>query len=154
MVTYIFWITCKACYRFNKAFSRFASIMIRKLLVSLTLTALVFIGITSCNRQQKFTREMWSYGDGLEYPSRKAILDDLLANHKIKGLNHYQVIQLLGSPQSRDTANFKYSYQIEDTGFKYNPKKKPVYIKNLVLYFSKDSIVTKTEVFEKTKNVE
>ena len=97
---------------------------------------------------------MWSYGDGLEYPSRKAILDDLLANHKIKGLNHYQVIQLLGSPQSRDTAKFKYSYQIEDTGFKYNPKKKPVYVKNLVLYFSKDSIVTKTEVFEKTKNVE
>ena len=96
---------------------------------------------------------MWSYGDGLEYPSRKMILDDLLANHKIKGLNHYQVIQLLGSPQNRDTSSFKYSYQIEDTGLQYNPKKKPVYIKNLVLYFSNDSIVTKTEVFEQTKKV-
>jgi outer membrane protein assembly factor BamE (lipoprotein component of BamABCDE complex) len=127
--------------------------MFKKPLFILTLTGLVFICITSCNRQQKFTREKWSYGDGLEYPSRKAILDDLLANHKIKGLNHYQVIQLLGSPQYKDTANFKYSYQIEDTGFKYNPKKDSVYIKNLVLYFSKDSIVTKTEIFEKTKNV-
>jgi len=127
--------------------------MFKKSILTLTLTALVLISITSCNRQRKFTREMWSYGDGLEYPSRKMILDDLLANHKIKGLNHYQVIQLLGSPQNRDTASFKYSYQIEDTGLQYNPKKKPVYIKNLVLYFSNDSIVTKTEVFEQTKKV-
>lgn len=127
--------------------------MFKRSFFTLTLTALVFISITSCNRQQKFTRELWSYGDGLEFPSRKAILDDLLANHKIKGLTHYEVIQLLGSPQYRDTANFKYSYQIEDTGFKYNPKKNPVYIKNLVLYFSKDSIVTKTDIYEKTKEV-
>lgn len=127
--------------------------MFKKPLFILTLTALVFAGITSCNRQQKFTREMWSYGDGLDYPSRKAVLDDLLANHKIVGLTHYEVIQLLGSPQYRDTASFKYSYQIEDTGIKYNPKKKPVYIKNLVLYFSKDSIVTKTDIYEKTKEV-
>lgn len=127
--------------------------MFNKSFLTLTLSALVLFSITSCNRQQKFTRELWSYGDGLDYPSRKGILDDLLANHKIKGLNHYQVIQLLGSPQYRDTANFKYSYQIEDTGINYNPKKNPVYIKNLVLYFSKDSIVTKTEVLEKTKNV-
>ena len=127
--------------------------MFKKSLFILTLTALVFAGITSCNRQQEFTREKWSYGDGLDYPSRKAVLDDLLANHKIVGLNHYQVIQLLGSPQYRDTASFKYSYQIEDTGIKYNPKKKPVYIKNLVLYFSKDSIVTKTDIYEKTREV-
>jgi len=117
------------------------------------LTTLVFISITGCNRQQKFTRELWTYGDGLEFPSRKMILDDLMANHKIKGLTHYEVIQLLGSPQFRDTANFKYSYQIEDTGFKYNPKKDSIYVKNLVLYFSKDSIVTKTEIYEKTKAV-
>ncbi len=127
--------------------------MLKRSLFILTLTALVFAGITSCNRKQKFTRELWTYGDGLEFPSRTMILDDLMANHKIKGLTHYEVIQLLGSPQFRDTANFKYAYQIEDTGFKYNPKKKPVYIKNLVLYFSKDSIVTKTEIYEKTKEI-
>ena len=127
--------------------------MFKRSLFILTLTALVFAGITSCNRPQKFTREKWSYGDGLDYPSRKAVLDDLLANHKIVGLTHYEVIQLLGSPQYRDTSNFKYSYQIEDTGIKYNPKKKPVYIKNLVLYFSKDSIVTKTDIYEKTREV-
>lgn len=114
---------------------------------------LAVISITSCNRQEKFTREMWSFGDGLEYPSRKVIVDDLLANHKIKGLTHYEVIQLLGSPQEKDTINFIYTYQIENTGRRYNPKKKPVYIKNLLLYFSKDSIVTKTDFFEKTKEV-
>jgi len=120
---------------------------------TLTLAALAFISITGCNNQQKFTRELWHYGDGLNFPSRKMILDDLLANHKIVGLNHYQVIQLLGSPQFRDTASFKYSYQIEDTGTQYNPKKNPIYTKNLVLYFSKDSVVIKKEVIEKTRAV-
>ncbi len=118
---------------------------------SFLVLAFAVLAIAGCNSDQKFTREKWSYGDGLEFPSRKTVLNDLLANHKIKGLNHYQVIQLLGSPQHRDTANFKYSYQIEDTGFEYNPKKKPIYIKNLVLFFNKDSIVTKTEVVERTK---
>ena len=116
----------------------------------ITVTALVFI---SCNRPQPFTRETWSFGDGLEYPSRKTVLDDLLANHKIVGLNHYQVVQLLGRPQDRDTVNFKYSYQIENTSSHYNPKKEPVYIKNLEVYFNKDSIVTKTKIFERTKKV-
>ena len=127
--------------------------MFKRSLFILTLTALVFISITSCNRQQKFTRELWSYGNGLEYPSRKAILDDLLANQKIVGLNHYQVIQLLGSPQYKDTASFKYSYQIEDTGAEYNPKNNPIYTKSLVLTFSKDSIVTKKELVEKTRKI-
>ncbi len=113
----------------------------------------ILLTAAACNRQQKFSREMWSYADGLDYPSRAGILDDLLANHKLKGLNHYQLQQLLGTPQAKDTVNFKYSYQIEDSGTNYNPKKKPIYIKNLVIYFSKDSIVTKTEVFEKTKKI-
>ena len=117
------------------------------------LCGIAFISITSCNRPQKFTREMWSYTDGLTYPSRKTILDDLLANQKIVGLNHYQVIQLLGSPQYRDTTNFKYSYQIEDTGAEYNPKNNPIYTKSLVLTFSKDSIVTKKELVEKTRKI-
>jgi len=117
------------------------------------LAALIFISVTGCNRKQKFTRELWSFGDGLDYPSRTLILDDLLANHKIVGLTHYQVIQLLGSPQQRDTASFKYAYQIEDTGTQYNPKKNPVHIKNLMVYFSKDSVVTKTEISEKDRAV-
>jgi len=126
---------------------------LNKLFFKLMFAALVFISVAGCNNKQEFTREMWHYGDGLNFPSRKAILDDLLANHKIVGLNHYQVIQLLGSPQFKDTANFKYYYQIEDTGTQYNPKKKPIYTKNLVLSFSKDSIVTKKEVIEKTREV-
>lgn len=126
--------------------------MQNKSLIIIVILSFTLI-ISACTRTEKFTREMWSYGDGLDYPSRGKVLDDLLANHKIKGLNHYQVIQLLGSPQDRDTANFKYTYEVENGRNKYNPKKKPVYIKNLILYFSKDSIVTKTEVFEKTIEV-
>lgn len=111
------------------------------------------VAATACDRPQKFTRELWSYGDGLNYPSRKRILEDLMDNHKIKGLKHYDLVQLLGSPQFRDTTKFIYTYQIEDTGTEYNPKKNPIYRKNLLVYFSKDSVVTKTEIFEKTTEV-
>ncbi len=116
------------------------------------IATLALLTITSCgNNKREFTRDAWSYGDGLEYPSRDAILEDLLAKHKLEGLTHYQVIQLLGSPQDRDTINFKYTYQIVNTGVDYNPKKNPVYKKDLVLYFSKDSVVTKRAIVEKNQ---
>lgn len=110
------------------------------------------VAISACGKKDReFTRELWSYGDGLEYPNRESILGDLLANHKIVGLNHYQLIQLLGNPQDRDVKNFKYSYQIINNGTEYNPKKNPVYKKDLLIYFSKDSIVTKTDLAEKNQ---
>jgi len=115
---------------------------------------IVFLSVTivACGKKKReFTRDAWSYGDGLEYPSRDAMLDDLFAKHKLVGLNHYQVIQLLGGPQDRDTVKFKYSYQIVNEGAKYNPNKNPVYQKHLIIYFSKDSIVTKTDVVEKNQ---
>ena len=114
---------------------------------------LLLIMLSACSRPQKFTREAWSYSDGLNFPSRDNILQDLLASHPLKGLNHYQLQQLLGTPQQSDNSKFIYIYEIENTAYTYNPKKKPVHIKNLLVYLSKDSIVTNTRVFEQTKKV-
>lgn len=122
-------------------------------LSSITLFALALITLSACSRPQKFTREAWSYSDGLNFPSRDNILPDLLASHPLKGLSHYQLQQLLGTPQQSDDSKFIYTYEIENTGYRYNPKKKPVHIKNLLVYFNKDSIVTGTKVFEQTKKV-
>lgn len=120
--------------------------MLQKLPVKLTIVALAVLGLASCKRTQKFDREKWQYGDGLDYPLREELLEDLLATQKIKGLNYYQSKQLLGKPQ--DTAKLMLSWQIINTGHNYNPKHKPIYIKALRLYFGKDSTVTKTEVYE------
>ncbi len=125
--------------------------MLKKPFYFIAIAAFV-LTLASCgNSKREFTRETWSFGDGLVYPNRDAILNDLIAKHKIEGLNHYQVIQLLGSPQDKDTAKFKYTYQIVNNASEYNPKKNPVYRKDLVLYFNKDSVVIKTDVVEKNK---
>jgi hypothetical protein len=122
--------------------------MKKDLFFKLLICLLFFTAITGCKRGQKFDREKWQYGDGISYPLRDNLLDDLLANHKLKGLTYYQALQLLGMPQ--DTAKLKISYEIINTRLNYNPKHKPTYIKNLILYFSKDSTVVKTEVYEHT----
>jgi outer membrane protein assembly factor BamE (lipoprotein component of BamABCDE complex) len=96
----------------------------------------------------KFDREKWSYGDGLDYPMRNDIVDDLMANHHIKGLNYRQVIDSLGSPQRRDP--LKFTYQIIDNSYNYG-KKQPVHKKNLIVYFSKDSVVTRFEIYDHTE---
>jgi outer membrane protein assembly factor BamE (lipoprotein component of BamABCDE complex) len=109
------------------------------------MVMLAFATLSSCGNRGKFDRQKWSYGDGLEYPLREEVLEDLMANHRIKGLTYDQVIDSLGAPQRRDS--LKFTYQILDNSFQFG-QNKPIYKKNLVVYFSKDSIVTKFEVSE------
>jgi outer membrane protein assembly factor BamE (lipoprotein component of BamABCDE complex) len=96
----------------------------------------------------KFDREKWSYGDGLDYPLRDDIVADLMANHHIKGLTYRQVIDSLGSPQRRDS--LKFTYQVVDNSYNYG-KKQPVHHKNLIVYFGKDSVVTRFELYDHTE---
>jgi outer membrane protein assembly factor BamE (lipoprotein component of BamABCDE complex) len=98
---------------------------------------------------KKFDRQKWSYGDGLDYPMRDDIVDDLMANHHIKGLTYRQVIDSLGSPQRREP--LKFTYQVIDNSFNYNAKKKEVRKKNLIVYFGKDSVVTRFEIYDHTE---
>ncbi len=82
-----------------------------------------FATLTGCNRSSEFTRQKWASTDGLEYPMRDQVLEDLMANHHIKGLTFDQVIDSLGSPQRRDS--LKFTYQILDNSFQFG-RKKPV----------------------------
>lgn len=111
--------------------------------------ACLVILMASCGNK-KFDREKWSYGDGLDYPMRDDIVDDLMANHHIKGLTYRQVIDSLGSPQRRDSLMF--TYQIIDNSYNYG-KKHPIRKKNLIVYFSKDSVVTRFEIYDHTEPV-
>ncbi|MFD2148383.1 hypothetical protein [Mucilaginibacter antarcticus] len=74
--------------------------MVYKASVYILLGMIGFATLTGCNDNSKFDRKKWAYSDGLEYPMRDNILDDLMANHHIKGLTFDQVIDSLGSPSA------------------------------------------------------
>jgi len=113
------------------------------------ITCLVLLSLfTACRRPVKFDKEKWRAGDGLNYKMRDNVLDDLLENYKLVGMNYKDVIRLLGKPDETDS--LKTSYQIINTLGEYNPKNKPVYKKYLEFYFNKDSVVTRTNVYEHT----
>jgi hypothetical protein len=106
--------------------------------------SVLFIAFTACHRNDNFTTEKWKSGDGLQFPLRNEILDDLVKTHQLKGLTYKQVQHLLNYPDGRDSVSFY--YQIIET---YNNSGKRKYIKNLVLYMGKDSIITRFTIFEK-----
>ncbi len=114
--------------------------------VSLIYLMLAMV-LTSCSKKQKFTKEMWKAGDGISYSKRKLIYEDLLENYKLKGMHYKDVIRLLGKPDHTDS--LKTAYEIINTDSEYNPKKDSVYRMNLGFYFSKDSAVTRTAIYER-----
>lgn len=106
---------------------------------------LLIISFTACNSGKTFDRDKWNYGDGLTFPNRNRMLNDLLENQKLKGMKYYQVIGMLHRPQGGDSTMMYYEIvrNIE-------PGSAP-YRKNLVLYLSKDSVVTGTKIVESGK---
>jgi hypothetical protein len=113
-------------------------------LVILIFAAIVTL-FTACHRNDNFTTEKWKSGDGLQFPLRNEILDDLIKTHPLKGMTYKQVQHLLSYPDGRDSVSFY--YQIIET---YNNLGKRKYIKNLVLYMKKDSVITGFKVVEKS----
>ena len=121
--------------------------MIKKPFLKTLICLALFIIVSSCANSKKFDRQKWSYGDGLNYPLRDNIVNDLLKTHQLKGMTYRQVIDTLGGPQRRDTLQL--SYQIIDNSSEYS-RKKPIHKKNLILYFNKDSVVVKAEMYDHT----
>jgi hypothetical protein len=97
--------------------------------------------VVACNQTQKFDKSAWKErGDLNIYPNRDKMLEDLMNHHQLKGLTYKQVIELLGEPE-------KYSDEKPNTATynivtDYGKDIDPVYIKNLEVKFSTDSIVT------------
>jgi hypothetical protein len=100
---------------------------------------------SSCVKKEKFTRQGWDAGDGISFPKRYAMVDDLLANQKLKGLTYKQVVQLLKAPQTNSRTDKSFSYEITrkmsgiDT----------MYAKSLVFYLNNDSVVVNTKITER-----
>jgi hypothetical protein len=108
------------------------------------LFSLLVVFLTACKHQAKFTREDWDYGDGLTFPSRNNMIDDLLQNYKLKGMKYQEVIHLLHSPQLSSTTEM--IYDIDEV----SQKGKQLYVKKLILSL-KDSVVTDAKIYEHTE---
>jgi len=85
-------------------------------------------------------------GDLNIYAIRDQMLEDLMNHHQLRGLTYKQLIELLGEPE-------KYSDEEPNTATynivtNYGKNIDPVYIKNLEVTFSTDSIVTDVNINE------
>jgi hypothetical protein len=103
----------------------------------------LLIAITGCNKQQKFTPEKWDMGNGLDFPMRDVVVDNLVQTHKLKGLSYWNIRDSLGYPQYRDSAQFY--YQLIDT---YNNMRKHDHIKRLIFYMDKKMAIIKVEIYD------
>ncbi len=101
--------------------------------------------MTSCQKHIPFEKTKWSEQTDPAFPSpyRQQMLQDLMANYKLVGMKCSNVRDMLGKPDGADS-NY-YAYRIVE---EYGRGIDPVYVKNLVFNFSKDSIVTKVDTEE------
>jgi len=112
-----------------------------KLIIILSFILLSF----ACN--PKFEKTGWLYqGDVGIYPNREIMLNDLTENNKLKGLTYRELIAKIGPDE-----NFKSGYDtcifysiVTDFGWDIDP----VYTKDLVFKFNKDSVVVDYEIKE------
>jgi hypothetical protein len=108
--------------------------IIRHVIFSLT-----FLLVASCGQPNKtFNKDGWlKIGDFGSYPERASMVDDLLKNHKLKGLTYDELINKLGQPTNSDSTSIHYDIEIE-----YGIDIDPTRGSSLVFYFNRDSIIT------------
>lgn len=99
----------------------------------------VLLCLISCNSNAKFEKMGWNQkGDLNSYPNREKMLNDLMENHKIKGLKYSELVNLLGEPEINKTSESLTAFYNIQT--EYGSDIDPVYIKNLEISLSIDSV--------------
>lgn len=111
------------------------------------VSILLIMQIIGCQPNMKFNKTDWNSKEDWDYPYREDMLNDLVKNHKIKGLTYHQLIDSIGKPE-HDSKGAVFYNVITDFGSDIDP----VYIKTLTLHLNKDSIVNGFEVVEWKNN--
>jgi len=104
------------------------------------LTIFISLLFFSCSfNNQKFNTQRWNLKDDIgHYSYRESMLDDLLENHKIKGLSITELEKFLGEIKiDEPNKNEIYFNIVTDFGFDIDP----FYRKDLILELDKNSIV-------------
>ena len=105
---------------------------------------------SSDKQEMRFNRGLWKKWEDINYPDihhpyRDRMLNDLVKNHKLKGLTYQQLIDLLGTPGNFGDNDDTVRYEIF-TGFESDID--PAYGKNLNLTLGADSIVASYKISE------
>ncbi|RYZ98316.1 MAG: hypothetical protein EOP47_19625 [Sphingobacteriaceae bacterium] len=109
------------------------------------LFSLIIVVCSACSNKQKFDRKLWVDGDGISFPYRDNMLDNLLETHPFKGQKLKQVTDSLGRPEGSKKSSIYYDINIKwDGGYP------PAYVKRLFIHYNADSVVIRTEVYEHT----
>ena len=85
--------------------------------------------------QERFDKTKWKVKEDDDYPYRDKMLNDLIANVKLKGLRQGEVIDLLGQPDRTDSSYLFYRVAQKRMGLL------PLSTKTLVIKLTKDSTV-------------
>lgn len=106
---------------------------------------IILIFITSCNQNIDFEKTKWNEQSDPTYPSiyRPLMLKDLTINHKLLGLNCAQLVKYLGNPDEKEANSITYTIAVN-----YGNDIDPVYSKNLIFFYSKDSVITSFKIAE------
>ena len=109
-----------------------------KALCSFAIIAMLF----SCNssKDEKFSKLRWNEQTDSAFPppARPKIVGDLISNHKLVGLRYKELVALLGLPDQSNSNSIIYQISVD-----YGNDIDPIYTKDLVFTFSKDSLITK-----------
>ncbi len=71
----------------------------------------------SANKEIAFDEQKWKEKKDRDYPYRHAMLDDLIASKKLKGIAKREVMNLLGQPDRTDSSYLFYRVSQKRLGF-------------------------------------
>ena len=110
------------------------------------LNGLILLILFSCSSDIAFDEEKWKYESDGAYIYRDKMIDDLMENKRLHGLTYDSLVNLLGPSENYvDLRENELAYTvIEDYGWDIDP----VYVKQLRVKLSPDSIVTDYEILE------
>jgi hypothetical protein len=113
------------------------------------LNGLILFSLFSCSSDIAFDEEKWKYESDGVYIYRDKMIDDLMENKRLDGLTYDSLVNLLGpSDNYVDLKKNELGYTvIEDYGWDIDP----VYVKQLRIKFSPDSVVTDYEIWERKR---
>ena len=104
---------------------------------------------TACTPHKAFDEAGWKEKDdsGI-YPNRNSMLKDLTTRHRLKGLSFKSLTKRLGKPEGFSETKTNTAYYNISKEFERGAE--PVYIKNLLVMFDADSIISQYGIEEIT----
>lgn len=118
----------------------------KKYINAITASLLATSVFTSCKWSRDFESKLWKERDDISsFPHRESMLHDIIENKRLNRLKYGEVIDSLGEPDfiGEHALTIGYSIVVD-----YGMDIDPVYTKNLIINFERDSTIRKIEINE------